>query len=405
MPCVLTCHQITRYGTPIVVDGTCDRRFAAVRGVFAEGFERRGEVGAAVAVTLDGRPVVDLWGGHTDPVRTRPWARDTIVHVFSTTKGMTALCAHLLADRGRLDLDAPVARYWPEFACAGKSALPVHLTLSHRAGLPAIRRRLPPEAMFEWDTMTAALAAEEPWWEPGTKHGYHLVTYGWLVGEIVRRVSGKSLGTFFRDEVAGPLGLDCHIGLAAEHDARTADIIPGPSPEPGDPLLEALSDPGSMRFLAIANPPWTVESVNTRAWRAAEIPAVNAHTNARALARLYGVLACGGSHDGRRLIRPETLARATEQQCEGPDAVTGLPGRLALGFGLSLPEWPLGPGRHSFGHPGAGGSVGFADPEARLGFGYTPNRMGAGLDLRDPRTIALINAVYAAVYVAVYASL
>jgi CubicO group peptidase (beta-lactamase class C family) len=379
----------------IVIDGTCDRRFAVVRDVFAEGFAHRDEVGAAVAVTLDGRPVVDLWGGHADAARTRRWERDTIVHVFSTTKAMTALCAHLLAERGRLDLAAPVARYWPEFAQGGKATLPVHLTLSHRAGLPAIRRPLPPEAMFEWETVTGALAAEEPWWEPGTKHGYHLVTYGWLVGEVVRRASGKSVGTFFRDEVAGPLGLDCHIGLAAEHDGRTAETIPGPLPPPGDPLFEALRDRDSMQFKAIANPPWTPESVNTRAWRAAEIPAVNAHTNARALARLYGVLACGGEGDGVRLLRPETLARATEQQCEGPDAVTGLPGRLALGFGLSLPEWPLGPGRRSFGHPGAGGSVGFADPEARLGFGYTPNRMGAGLDLRDPRTIALIDAVYA----------
>jgi CubicO group peptidase (beta-lactamase class C family) len=378
-----------------VVDGACDRRFGAVRDVFSESLARGAEVGAAVAVTLDGRTVVDLWGGHADAACTRPWKSDTIVHVFSTTKAMTALCAHLLADRGRLDLDAPVARYWPEFAQAGKSTLPVHLTLSHRAGLPALRRPLPPEAIFEWETMTAALAVEEPWWEPGTKHGYHLLTYGWLVGEVVRRAGGRSVGTFFRDEIAGPLGLDCHIGLPAVHDERTADVIPGPLPPPGDPLFRALSDPDSMAFKAIANPPWTPEGVNTRAWRAAEIPAVNAHTNARSLARLYAVLACGGENEGRRLIRRESLARAVEPQCEGPDAVTGLPGRIALGFGLAIPEWPLGPGRRSFGHPGAGGSVGFADPEARLGFGYTPNRMGAGLDLRDPRTIALIDAVYA----------
>jgi CubicO group peptidase (beta-lactamase class C family) len=380
-----------------VIDGTCDRRFAQVRDVFAEGFTRRGEVGAAVAVTLDGRPVVDLWGGHADAACTRPWSRDTIVHVFSTTKAMTALCAHRLADGGLLDLDAPVARYWPEFARAGKSALPVHLTLSHRAGLPAIRRPLPPEAIFEWETVTAALAAEEPWWEPGTKHGYHLMTYGWLVGEVVRRASGKTLGTFFRDEIAGPFDVDFHVGLAAEHDARTAEIIPGPLPPPGDPLFEALRNPESMQFKAIANPPWTPETVNARAWRAAEIPAVNGHTNARALARLYGVLARGGTAEGVHLLGRETLARATRQQCEGPDVVTGIPGRLGLGFGLSLPEWPLGPGRHSFGHPGAGGSVGFADPDARLSFAYTPNRMGTGLALREPRTTALIDAVYASV--------
>jgi CubicO group peptidase (beta-lactamase class C family) len=379
----------------VPVHGTCDARFAAVRDAFAENFARRGEVGAAVAVMLTGRPVVDLWGGAADAARTRAWERDTIVHVFSTTKGLTALCAHMLADRALLDLDAPVADHWPEFAAAGKATITMRHVLSHRAGLPAIRRSLPPEAIFDWGTMTAALAAETPWWEPGTRHGYHLVTYGWLVGEVVRRVSGKSLGTFFRDEVAAPLRLDCHIGLAPVHDARTAETIAGGPPGPDDPLLRALADPGSLFLKALSNPPWTPESVNTRAWRAAEIPAVNAHTNARAVARLYGVLASGGALDGVRLLGRETLLRAVEEQCSGPDVVTGLPGRLALGFGLALPEWPLGPAPRAFGHPGAGGSVGFADPDAALGFAYTPNQMGAGFDLRDPRTVALIDAVYA----------
>jgi CubicO group peptidase (beta-lactamase class C family) len=212
---------------------------------------------------------------------------------------------------------------------------------------------------------------------------------------FARRVSGQSLGAFFRDEVARPLGLDCHIGLDAEHDARTADTIPGPFPPPGDPLLEAMQHPDSMLFRVISNPPWTPESVNARAWRAAEIPALNAHATARAIARLYGALACGGTLDGVRLLGPGTIARAVAEECRGPDVVTGLPGRLALGFGLSLPEWPLGPEPRSFGHPGAGGSVGFADPERALGFAFTPNQMGPGLRLRDPRTVALIDAVYA----------
>jgi CubicO group peptidase (beta-lactamase class C family) len=374
------------------IQGTCDARFAAVREAFVENFAGRGEIGAAVAVAVEGRPVVDLWGGSADAARTRPWERDTIVHVFSTTKGLTALCAHMAADRGLLDIDAPIARYWPGFAAAGKAAVTMRHVLAHRAGLPAIRAPLPPEAIFDWDTMTRALAAEAPWWEPGTRHGYHLVTYGWLVGEVVQRVSGKTIGTFLRDEIAAPLGLDCHVGLAAAHDARTADVIPGGLPGPDDPLLRALADPGSMLLRAVSNPPWTPESVNTRAWRAAEIPAVNAHTNARAVARVYSVLAAGGSLGAVRLLGREALARAVEEECSGPDVVTGLPGRLALGFGLSIPEWPLGPGARSFGHPGAGG---FADPDAAVGFGYTPNRMGAGLELRDPRTIALIDAVYA----------
>jgi CubicO group peptidase (beta-lactamase class C family) len=378
----------------VPIHGTCDTRFAAVRGAFAENFARRGEVGAAVAVTLEGRPVVDLWGGAADAARTRTWGRDTIVHVFSTTKGLTALCAHVLADRKLLDLDAPVADHWPEFAAAGKAMITVRHVLSHRAGLPAIRTPLPPEAIFDWSTMTAALAAETPWWEPGTRHGYHLVTYGWLVGEVVRRVSGKSLGAFFRDEVATPLGLDCHIGLAAAHEARTAETIAGGPPGSDDPLLRALADPGSLFLRALSNPPWTPESVNTRAWRAAEIPAVNAHTNARAVARLYGALASGGALGGVRLLGRETL-RAVEEQCSGPDVVTGLPGRLALGFGLGASRMAARPNPRAFGHPGAGGSVGFADPDAGLGFGYTPNQMGAGFDLRDPRTVALIDAVYA----------
>ena len=208
------------------IDGLCDPRLRGVRETFVENFARYGEVGAAVAVTIDGRPVVDLWAGHADAARTRRWARDTIVNIASATKGLTAICAHRLADRGLLDLDAPVAAYWPEFAQAGKAAIPVHLLLSHRAGLPAIDAPLPTEALYAWDTMTRALAAQAPWWEPGTRHGYHAFTFGWLVGEVVRRITGKSLGRYWREEVAGPLGIDCHIGLAAEDDARVAEFIP-----------------------------------------------------------------------------------------------------------------------------------------------------------------------------------
>ena len=277
-------------------DGMCDSRFRRVRDAFAENFAQHGEVGAAVAGTVGGKPVVDLWAGYADAARTRRWTRDTIVNIASTTKGLTAICAHRLVDRGLLDLEEPVATYWPEFAQAGKAAIPVHFLLSHRAGLPAIAAPLPTEALYDWDTMTRALAAQEPWWEPGTQHGYHAFTFGWLVAEVVRRITGKSLGTCWREEVAEPLGIDCHIGLAAEHDARVAEFIAIPPPPPGEPAFEEelLKNAGPMVQKANNNPPHTVADMNTRAWRGAEIPAGNAHTNARALARVFGALGCGG---------------------------------------------------------------------------------------------------------------
>jgi CubicO group peptidase (beta-lactamase class C family) len=250
--------------------------------------------------------------------------------------------------------------------------------------------------------MTVALAAQTPWWEPGTKHGYHALTYGWLVGEVVRRISSKSLGTFFRDEIAGPLAIDCHIGLAAEHDARTAALIPPPlptaeqmTPEQIALIAEILKDPQGLLFKVFANPPLLPDVANTRAWRAAEIPAANAHTNARALARVYGVLACGGQLDGVRLLSRESIDRALTQQSDGPDAVVPLHTRFGLGFMLSTPQEKMGPSPRAFGHGGMGGSMAFADPDARLGFGYTMNEMHIGLWLIDPRAVALIEAVYA----------
>jgi CubicO group peptidase (beta-lactamase class C family) len=379
------------------IDGICERRFERVRDVFAENFRSRGEVGAAVAVTLDGRPVVDLWGGHADEARTRPWERNTIVNVYSTTKGLTAMCAHRLVDQGKLDLNAPVAKYWPEFAQAGKGKIPVHYLLSHRAGLAAVRKPLKPDDIFNWDTMTSALAAETPWWEPGTRHGYHAFTYGWLVGEVVRRITSKSLGTYFRDEIAKPFGIDCHIGLAAEHDARVAEMIPA-APRPGDPdpLAEILKDPESLTSKVIMNPPTMLlrETVNSRAWRGAEIPAANGHTTARALARVYGALSRGGETDGIRLLTPESIVRSYTEQARGQDAVLMLQTRIGLGFMLSMPGASLGPNPHAFGHPGAGGSLGLADPDAKIGFGYTMNQMQPGI-LVDARAAALIDAIYA----------
>ena len=381
------------------IHGHCDPRFGAVRDAFEEGFRSRGEIGAAIAVVLDGEPLVDLWGGSADLAGRRPWERDTIVNVYSTTKGMTALCAHRLASEGRLDFDAPVAAYWPEFAQAGKAELPVRWLLGHRAGLPAIADPLPPEALYDWHAMTEALAVQAPWWDPGTRHGYHAFTFGWLVGEVVRRVAGRSLGTYFRETFAEPLGLDFHIGLPEAEHARVADLtpmVPDAGAEEGQAIGEAiLKDPEGMVARSFTNPPTLMSGHTGAAWRSAEIPGANGHGHARAVARIYGALARGGEIDGVRVLAPEAVARCREEQSAGPDAVLGIETRMGLGFmlGQERREASFGPNPGAFGHPGAGGSVGFADPEARLGFGYVMNRMG-GRILLDERPLALIDAAY-----------
>ena len=385
----------------MTIEGNCDARFAPVRAAFADNFESRGDVGAAVAVTIDGKPVVDLWGGYADKARNRPWTRDTIVNVYSATKGIAATCLNRLVDQGRVDLDAPVARYWPEFAQAGKERLPVRWLLSHRAGLPAVRKPLTPDALLRWDVMTTALAEQEPWWEPGTKHGYHALTFGHLVGEVVRRVSGKSVGAYCREEIAGPLGLDFHIGLDPREDSRCAEVIAAPAPPPGqhNPLAEAAEKsaidhrqggrtilPGALKL----------DTINSRAWRGAEIPAANGHTNARALSRFYGTLARGGELDGVRILSPAQIERCRTQESDGIDAVLSVPMRFGLGYRLTQPAAKYGPNPHSFGHTGAGGSLGFADPDAKLGFAYTMNQMGSQL-LLDLRVAVLLEAIYSSI--------
>jgi CubicO group peptidase (beta-lactamase class C family) len=380
------------------IEGECESRFDRVKQAFIENFERRGEVGAAVTVTIGGRPSVDLWAGHADAARTRPWRRDTIVNVWSTTKGLCALCAHRLADQGKLDFDAPVAKYWPEFAAGGKGTMPVSYLLNHKAGLAAIRTPLKHEELFSWEKVTTELARQEPWWTPGTKHGYHAITFGWLVGEVVHRISGKSLGTYFRDEIAKPLGADAHIGTGPEHDARIAEMVFAPPPGPGEPNLfaEMMKDPASVSAMAIANPPNTItaETVNSRAWRGAEIPGANGHATARAIARIYGALARGGEVDGVTIFGPRQIERCYTEQSNGQDAVLPLTTRFSLGFMMSQPGAMMGPNPHTFGHPGAGGSLGFADPDAKIGFGYVMNQM-SNEPLLDPRAAALIQALYA----------
>jgi len=382
------------------IEGVVEPRFERVRAAFAENFDKRNEYGAAVAVTVDGKQVVDLWGGHADKARTQPWRRDTIVNVFSTTKGLTAITAHRMVDQGLIDLDAPVARYWPEFGRAGKERIPVRWLLSHRAGLAAVRKPLPDTACYDWAAMTAALAEQEPWWEPGTKHGYHAITYGWLIGEVMRRVSGKSPGAYFRDEIARPLGIDCHIGLAASEDERCGQMIQSPPPPPDQVNLfeYAQKNPESVTAKAFMNPPTAMKlgAINARAWRGAEIPAANGHTTGRALARLYGAIARGGEVDGIRILTPAAIERCHTEESHGRDEVLMVPTRFSTGFMLTQAHDPIGPNRNAFGHPGAGGSFGFADPEAKVGFGYTMNKMGPYI-LIDPRARALIDAVYASI--------
>lgn len=390
------------------IEGRCEPRFAPVREAFEKAFAANREVGAAIAFMLDGEMVVDLWGGRMAADDERPWAENTIVNTYSTTKGMTTICAHRLVERGLIDLDAPVAEYWPEFAQAGKERIPVRWLLSHQAGLPAVREPLPGETLYDWKAMTQALAAETPWWEPGTQHGYHPVSFGFLVGEVIRRVSGKTVGTFFREEVAEPLDADFHIGLPAEDDARVAEMIGGlvppphaskdaPQPRLKGPLaqfMRDMADPTTMVGAAFNNPKLAAGAVNTRAWRGAEIPAANGHGHARALARVYGALARGGELGGVRILEPETIRRARSEQASGPDATLGrMPIRYGLGFMLRSDFMPLSPNADAFGHPGAGGSIGMADPETRTGFGFVMNKMSMGL-VGGPTGFAVLKAFF-----------
>jgi CubicO group peptidase (beta-lactamase class C family) len=381
----------------IEVHGHCDSRFARVRDVFAGAFARGAEVGAALAIVVEGRPVLDLFAGHADLARTRPWRRDTIANVYSTTKGLAALCLLQLVEQGKVDLDAPVARYWPAFAAADKDELPVRWLLSHRAGLAALRAPLPPDSLYDWDAMAAALAAERPWWTPGTKHGYHAITFGWLIGEVVRRVSGRSLGSYLRTAIAGPLGADFHVGLPDAEHARVAQMSPMAAPPPGAPnFIEALAkEPEGLLARAFTNPPSIALGPNHAAWRRAEIPGANGHGDARGIARIYGALARGGAQDGVHVLAPDTIELAREEQSFGPDAVLQLSTRIGLGFMLpqAARDARFGPSERAFGHPGAGGSIGFADPDAKLGFGYVMNKMGPSI-LVDARALALIDAAY-----------
>lgn len=385
----------------ITVQGVCAEGFEGVQAEFERNFTERGDVGASLAVSLDGEFVVDLWGGDADAGGDRPWEQDTLVNVYSTSKGLTALCAHLLAERGELDLDAPVARYWPEFARAGKAEIPVRWLLSHRAGLLGPRKRLADKETYDWELTTEALAAAEPWWEPGTQQGYHAVSFGFLVGEVVRRITGVSLGTFLRTEITEPLGADLFIGTPESEQARCADMLGLDGPGLGVPGVpkHALGslDEHPLAAFAVAMNYLPIGDVNSAECRSAEIPAANAQANARGLAAVYRALANG------ELVGPGTLATMREQQSGygetdhvlGALVSGGLPFSWGTGYMLNT-AGNFGPNPGTFGHGGAGGSLAFADPENRVSYAYAMNKFGGSTTGGDVRNLRLVEAVYAA---------
>ena len=374
------------------VQGFVKPGFEPVSEAFGGNFERFGEVGAACCIYREGRVVVDLHGGVTTPAGASPYSADTLQMVMSSTKGVVAVAAHILGEEGKLDFDAPVVEYWPEFGAEGKKDIPVRWLFSHRAGLPAIDRQLTIEDVFAWTPVVDGLAAQRPLWEPNSAHGYHVGTYGWLAGEVIRRIVGVSVGEFVAGRIAKPLKLDLWIGLPEAMEPRVAPMLAPPPPAPGTPVdifTARLVDPSTLLHKAFANPPLPAPVFNQRAFHAAEIPAANGITNARSLARMYA--ACIGEVDGVRLLQPETVDAATRVQSAGEDLVLGYETRYATGFQLSFPFRPM-TGEGSFGHYGMGGSVGFADPERGIAFGYVMNQMlpSGGV---DPRTRSLVDAL------------
>ena len=376
----------------VVVSGTVDDRFVAVKAQFEENLANGLDVGASVAIVLDGELVVDLWGGTVsgDDGVVKPWERDTIINVWSTTKTMTALSALVLADRGELDVDAPVAKYWPEFAANGKSDVLVRHLMSHSAGLSGWQEPLAPDDLYDWEKCTSLLAAQAPWWEPGTQSGYHAITQGYLVGEVVRRVSGASVGTFFASEIAGPLGADFFIGTPADADSRVAHVIPPP-----DALDISAVDPGSVIYRTFTNPPLDAAQSQTVAWRRAEIPAAGGHGNARSVATAQSVVSHGGEVNGVRLMSAAGVDRIFREQVYTQDLV--LPGvfKLGIGYGLTCPELPISPNEKVCFWGGWGGSLCVNDVDSRMTFAYVMNRMGEGT-VGDIRGGGLLFAAYGA---------
>lgn len=395
-----------------MISGFAADGFEGVREQFEKNFEKRGEVGGSVAVVRDGEYLVDLWGGWADESQTRPWEDDTIVNVWSTTKGLVSSCAHILIDRGELELDKPVADYWPEFAQAGKENITVRQLLSHRAGLMAWEDPIPPEDMFNWEKLCADLAATEPFWEPGTASGYHARTFGHLVGELVRRADGRSIGRFLREEVADPLNAEIFIGVPDELEGKIADLCEIPGSQwagPGD-LADAegeagtdASEAGASEFeftermiRSLSGPEISLSTVNSSEWRRGAFPSSNGHANARGIAAVYGTIASGGTFGDVRIFGSAATERMRDAQPTARDIVIGaVAGETTWGMGFMVNTPPAyGPNPRAFHHGGIGGSLGFCDPEAGFGFGYAMNTMGSPLE--DRRAASLLYAVYKA---------
>jgi CubicO group peptidase (beta-lactamase class C family) len=370
------------------MQGRVDPRFEKkVRETFEGNLNSGADIGASFCATIDGETVVDVWGGYADVAKTRAWEKDTIVNVYSTTKTMCALTALLIADRGQLDFDAPVAKYWPEFAANGKSRVKVSHLMSHSAGLSGWKEKITLDDLYDWEKATSLLAAQAPFWEPGTAPGYHALTQGYLVGEVVRRITGKSLGTVFREEIAKPLGADFHIGLPASEDHRVAELLP---PAPG--TTPADGEQTELTANMATNPVLDVNVTKTRAWRGAEIPAAGGTGNARSIAEIHAILANGGVAKGKRIMSEAGCRKALELQIEGQDLIMRVPARFGLGFGLTGGLIPL-PNKNSMFWGGYGGSLAIIDMDARATYAFAMNRM-VGTTTGDTRAFGLVMAMW-----------
>ncbi|EDY86605.1 beta-lactamase [gamma proteobacterium HTCC5015] len=387
------------------IQGYCPPEFAPVKDQFYKHLKQGRDIGAGLSFSVDGETAIDLWGGWTDRQRQQHWQEDTLITIFSCTKGLAALCALHLVDQGRLDLDAPVSQYWPEFRGHGKERMPVRYLLNHRAGLPGANKLLRHNTLHDLGALSGSLASMKPWWEPGSAHGYHAITMGWLVGQLVEHITGESLGRYFKREIADPLDLDIHIGLDEMHHERVAkavlfdgipdvhddivNIVKGVFTEPQKGMtLSAFANPAALGLHAF---------FNSAVWKNNEQPAANGMATAQSLAKLYGILANAGQdrETGKELLSPETLSLCWEEQSSGHDLILKRPTRFSNGFMLSQPG-PLssyGPGERSFGHNGLGGSLCVADPDHRTSFAYVMNKIGTYV-LVDPRARALLDRFY-----------
>jgi CubicO group peptidase (beta-lactamase class C family) len=373
------------------VQGHIDPRFDKVAAALGEEISSGAEVGAAIAIDIDGESVLDIWGGHADAARTTPWGEDTIVNVWSSTKTVTSLAALMLADRGLLGLDEPVATYWPEFAANGKGKVLVRHILSHTSGVAGWQQPMTTEDLFDWDVATSRLAEQAPWWEPGTQSGYQAINYGFLVGELVRRTAGKSLKEFVRDDIAGPLDADFQVGASPEDYGRIAELIP---PPPFDIPLDQLPEDNPMRK-TLTNPAPEATIAHSAAWRDADLGAVNGHGNARSLARMLSPVALGGTANGVELLSAPTIERIFEVQSHGPDLVLAAPLKWGIGYGLSTPEvLPFLPPEEKVCFWGGwGGSMVLVHPQRRATATYVMNKMGQGT-LGNERTARYARLIF-----------